>query len=95
MGTKPLRFVPLLTALLVFSALHLAGGDPVMLLVHPTAPDYVREAVRASQIYTARTFNYSSLIVAAILFLLASVPLARFTDRIAQRDQERRLQRTR
>ncbi|MCP4416063.1 MAG: amino acid ABC transporter permease [Chloroflexi bacterium] len=55
----------------------------------------VREAVRASQIYTARTFNYSSLIVAAILFLLASVPLARLTDRIAQRDQERRLQRTR
>ena len=38
--------VLLLTALLVFSALHLAGGDPVMLLVHPTAPDYVREAVR-------------------------------------------------
>jgi polar amino acid transport system permease protein len=55
----------------------------------------VREAVRASQIYTARTFNYSSLIVAAILFLLASVPLARFTDRLAQQDQERRLQRTR
>jgi ABC-type dipeptide/oligopeptide/nickel transport system permease component len=39
--------VLLLTALLVFSALHLAGGDPVMLLVHPTAPQYVREAVRA------------------------------------------------
>lgn len=39
--------VLLLTALLVFSALHLAGGDPVMLLVHPTAPDYIREAVRA------------------------------------------------
>lgn len=38
--------VLLLTALLVFSALHLAGGDPVMLLVHPTAPAYVREAVR-------------------------------------------------
>jgi polar amino acid transport system permease protein len=55
----------------------------------------VREAVRASQIYTARTFNYSSLIVAAVLFLLASVPLARFTDRVAERDQERRLQRTR
>ena len=55
----------------------------------------VREAVRASQIYTARTFNYSSLIVAAFLFLLASVPLARFTDRVAQQDQERRLQRTR
>jgi polar amino acid transport system permease protein len=55
----------------------------------------VREAVRASQIYTARTFNYSSLIVAAFLFLLASVPLARFTDRVAQQDQERRLKRTR
>ncbi len=55
----------------------------------------VREAVRASSIYTARTFNYSSLIVAAGLFLLASVPLARFTDRVSQRDQERRLQRTR
>jgi len=38
--------VLLLTAILVFLALHLAGGDPVMLLVHPTAPQYVREAVR-------------------------------------------------
>ncbi len=38
--------VLLLTALLVFSALHLAGGDPVMLLVPPNAPDSVREAVR-------------------------------------------------
>jgi peptide/nickel transport system permease protein len=40
----PVLFV---TALLVFSALHLAGGDPVMLLVHPTAPQEIREAVRA------------------------------------------------
>lgn len=54
----------------------------------------VRDAVREAQIYTARTFNYSSLIAAAILFLIASVPLARFTDRYARRDQERRLQRT-
>ncbi|MGF1667114.1 MAG: amino acid ABC transporter permease [Acidimicrobiia bacterium] len=54
----------------------------------------VREAVRAAQIYTARTFNYSSLIGAALLFLIASVPLARFTDWYARRDQERRLQRT-
>jgi ABC-type dipeptide/oligopeptide/nickel transport system permease component len=38
--------VLLLTALLVFSALHLAGGDPVMLLVPPNAPNSVREAVR-------------------------------------------------
>lgn len=54
----------------------------------------VREAVREAQIYTARTFNFSSLIGAAILFLIASVPLARFTDWYARRDQERRLQRT-
>jgi ABC-type dipeptide/oligopeptide/nickel transport system permease component len=39
--------VLLLTAILVFSALHLAGGDPVMLLVHQNAPNSVREAVRA------------------------------------------------
>jgi len=39
--------VLLLTALLVFSALHLAGGDPVMLLVPATAPQQVRDAVRA------------------------------------------------
>ena len=39
--------VLLVTAVLVFSALHLAGGDPVMLLVHPTAPQETRDAVRA------------------------------------------------
>jgi polar amino acid transport system permease protein len=54
----------------------------------------VREAVREAQIFTARTFNYSSLIGAAVLFLIASVPLARFTDWYARRDQERRLQRS-
>lgn len=53
-----------------------------------------RDAVREAQIFTARTFNYSSLIAAALLFLLATVPLARLTDRFARRDQERRLQRT-
>jgi peptide/nickel transport system permease protein len=39
--------VLLLTALLVFSALHLAGGDPVMLLVPPNASQETREAIRA------------------------------------------------
>lgn len=52
----------------------------------------VRDAVREAQIYTARTYNYSSLIGAAVLFLLASVPLARFTDWFARRDRERRMQ---
>jgi peptide/nickel transport system permease protein len=36
-----------MTAVLVFSALHLAGGDPVMLLVPANAPQEAREAVRA------------------------------------------------
>ena len=39
--------VLLVTAVLVFSALHLAGGDPVMLLVPANAPQETREAVRA------------------------------------------------
>lgn len=54
----------------------------------------VRDAVREAQIYTARTFNYSSLVAAALLFLVTSIPLARFTDTIARRDRDRRLQRT-
>ncbi|MGV3492101.1 MAG: amino acid ABC transporter permease, partial [Devosia sp.] len=52
----------------------------------------VRDAVREAQIYTARTFNYSSLIAAAILFLLATIPLARLTDHLARKDRQRRLQ---
>ena len=54
----------------------------------------VRDAVREAQIYTARTFNYSSLVAAAILFLLATIPMARFTDYVTRKDRERRLQRT-
>lgn len=54
----------------------------------------VREAVREAQIYTSRTFNFSSMIAATALFLLATIPMARFTDHVARRDQERRLQKT-
>ncbi len=54
----------------------------------------VRDAVREAQIYTARTFNYSSLIAAAMLFLAATIPMARLTDYVAKKDRERRLQRT-
>ena len=54
----------------------------------------IRDAVREAQIIKDRTFNYSSFVVAAILFLIASVPLARFADWYARRDAERRLQRT-
>jgi len=54
----------------------------------------VRDAVREAQIYTARTFNYSSLIAAALLFLIATIPMARLTDYVTRKDRERRLQRT-
>jgi polar amino acid transport system permease protein len=54
----------------------------------------IRDAVREAQIYTARTFNYSSLIAAALLFLVATIPMARLTDYVTKKDRERRLQRT-
>ena len=54
----------------------------------------VRDAVREAQIYTAQTFNYSSLIAAAALFLVATIPMARLTDYVTRRDRRRRLQRT-
>lgn len=54
----------------------------------------VRDAVREAQIYTATTFNYSSLLVAAGLFLLATIPMARLADWVSRRDRARRLQRS-
>ncbi len=50
----------------------------------------VREGVREAQIYTSLTFNYTGYIVAAILFLIVSVPVARFTDWYTERDRRRR-----
>lgn len=52
----------------------------------------VRDAVREAQIYTATTFNYSSLVVAALLFLAATIPMARLADWVTHRDRKRRLQ---
>jgi len=49
------------------------------------------EANQAAQIYASTTFNYSSFTVAAILFLILTIPLARFTDRLIARDRRRRL----
>jgi polar amino acid transport system permease protein len=48
------------------------------------------EAVRAAQIYSAAQFNYASYVVAALLFVLITIPLARFTDRLIARDKRRR-----
>jgi polar amino acid transport system permease protein len=50
----------------------------------------VREALREAEIYNARTFNYTSYVAAAILFLLVSVPVARFADWYTERDRRRR-----
>ena len=49
------------------------------------------EANEAAQIYASTVFNYSSFTVAAILFLILTIPLARFTDRLIARDRRRRL----
>lgn len=48
------------------------------------------EATRAAAIYGADRFNYSSFVVAAILFIALTIPLARFTDHLIARDRRRR-----
>ena len=42
----------------------------------------VTDAVRAAQINASRTFNYTPYVVAAILFLLITIPMTRYTDRV-------------
>jgi polar amino acid transport system permease protein len=48
------------------------------------------EAARAAQIYSSLRYNYSSFVMAAILFILMTIPLARFTDHLIERDRRRR-----
>lgn len=47
----------------------------------------VRDAVRQAEIYTTRTFNYTSYVVATLLFLAISVPLTRYVDWFTARDR--------
>jgi polar amino acid transport system permease protein len=47
------------------------------------------EAVRQAQIYASGKFNFTSYAVAALLFIALTIPLARFTDRIAARTAQR------
>ena len=49
----------------------------------------VIDAVRAGQIEASRTFNYTPYVVSALLFLLITVPLTRYTDRVLARSIER------
>jgi len=49
----------------------------------------VTDAIRAAQIEGSQTFNYTPYVVAAILFLLITVPLTRYTDYMLARSIER------
>ena len=48
------------------------------------------EAFQQSRIDAAATFNYTSYVVAALLFVALTIPLARFTDWLVLRDRRRR-----
>ncbi len=50
----------------------------------------VIEVVRAAGIYGADRFNYSSFTVASIMFILLTIPLARFTDRLLAKQRAAR-----
>ncbi|MEI6404683.1 MAG: amino acid ABC transporter permease [Actinomycetes bacterium] len=49
----------------------------------------VIDAVRAGQIEASRTFNYTPYVIAAILFLIITIPLTRYTDRVLLRSISR------
>jgi polar amino acid transport system permease protein len=49
------------------------------------------EAFRESQIEVAGTFNYTPYLVTALLFVLLTIPLARFTDWLIARGRRREL----
>jgi polar amino acid transport system permease protein len=48
------------------------------------------EAFNQASIDTAATFNYTPYLVAAVLFVAITIPLARFTDWLIARDRRRR-----
>jgi polar amino acid transport system permease protein len=51
----------------------------------------VVEAFRQSQIEVAATFNYTPYLATALLFVVITIPLARFTDWLLARDRRRQL----
>lgn len=50
----------------------------------------VVEAFRQAQIDSAATFNFTPFLATALLFVLVTIPLARFTDWLIARDRRRR-----
>ncbi|CAB4715214.1 unannotated protein [freshwater metagenome] len=49
----------------------------------------VTDAIRAAQIETSRTFNYTPYVMAALVFLIVTIPLTRYTDRTLRKSIER------
>ena len=47
------------------------------------------EATRQAQIYSGLNFNYTSYVVAALLFIAITIPISRFTDWLLQRSANR------
>lgn len=47
------------------------------------------EATRQAQIYSGLNFNYSSYVVAALLFIAITIPISRFTDWLLRRSAQR------
>ena len=47
------------------------------------------EALRAATVYQARTFNFTSIVVAGLFFVVVTIPLARFTDWLVIRQMRR------
>ncbi|MHA6759050.1 amino acid ABC transporter permease [Streptacidiphilus sp. PAMC 29251] len=50
------------------------------------------DAVAASRVYEAETFNFTSYIVAGLLFVALTIPMTRFTDWVTRRMDRRRSQ---
>jgi len=49
------------------------------------------EAFRQAQIDAAATFNYTAYTATAVVFILVTIPMARFTDWLIERDRRRQL----
>ena len=49
----------------------------------------VVEIFRQTQILTAATFNFTPYVVTGLIFLVVTIPLARFTDWLIAREQRR------
>jgi polar amino acid transport system permease protein len=47
------------------------------------------DAIRAAQIASARTFNFTPYVVAALLFVLLAAPTGRIADAVAARAARR------